>query len=309
MRAFIMICCEEVASKWPLGMSDEVASVLIPTISSILVFVLGWVITVLYNSSQKRKGIISYRNAVFEWTKLVIDAVQSQKQSLKSLSERLNAAQSIYPERDEVSRSRSDKLKTLSAEQAISVFIENSRNKRKLDDKRTKHSFNLISQYDFLSSIEDSVKECYDAYNHQANDLREQWNGLIINLQHELDAVKPETTKDYNVGSLLRGVIDHYMMTRGRQAVLMGEINDQLIVPLNEAVDKCKLSYPEVRCYQAVYECARKMILLYNQWYALTRGYSEVFGSIVSTIDTSLASLKEAVAYFENSTKVVRWVS
>ncbi len=302
-----MICCEKVASIWPLGMSDDVASVLIPTISSILVFVSGWVITVLYNRSLRRKGIVSYRNTVFEWTKLVIDAVQKQKQSLMSLSERLSTTQSLYAERYEFSRSMSDKLKTLSAEQGISVFIENSQNKRDKEDKRTKHSFNLISQYDFLSSIETSVKECYDAYNHQANDLREQWNGLIINLQHELDAVKPESTNDYDVGRLLRETIDYFMIRRGEHIDLIGEIYNLLIVPLNDAVDKCKKTYPEVRCYQAVYECARKMILLYNQWYALTRGYSEVFGSIVSTIDTSLSSLKEAIDYFENSTKVVRW--
>lgn len=294
-----------VTNKWPFGMSDSVASVVIPTLSSIIVFALGWIITVLYNASGRRKSIISYRNAVFEWTDLVIRAVQKQVQSLKTLSEKLASSQSLYPERYEFSRSMSDKLTDLSAEKVISVFIENCRFSS--DDKRAKYSYNLISQYDFLSSIESFVKENYDAYNHHTNALRERWNGLCLSLQHEIDAVTPKFPKDFEVRQCLNIVIETFLKDRG-QVGQIEEAYSKLIAPLGEAVKYCKLAFPEVRCYQSAYECISGMALLYEQWSELTKGYSEVFSFIASTIDESLAALREVVDYFKNKTRIPLWV-
>ena len=166
------------------------------------------------------------------------------------------------------------------------------------------NSFRLISQYDFLSSIEIYIKECYDIYNQQANALREQWNDLVISLQHNLDVVTPNTSNEYSVGQELRDIVNSFMDNRECDIDVIVSINNQLIEPLNKAVDECKRKFPEVRSYLAVYECARKMSLLFNQWKTLTRGYSEVFSGIVSTIEESLGSLEQAVDYFENSTKV-----
>lgn len=294
-----------VINKWPFGMSDSVASVLIPTFSSIIVFALGWIITVLYNASTKRRAISSYRKAVFEWTDLVIQAVQKQVQSLKVLSKKLSSAQSLNPEPYEFARSMSDKLKDLSAEKVISVFIENCR--YSLEDKRAKYSYNIISQYDFLSSIEAFVKGNYEAYNNQANALREQWNHLWMSMAHEMDAVRQMSPQDFMVGHRLRETINSFVEFGG-QVGQMDMINSKLIKPLNEVVDYCKKAYPEVRCYQPVYICIDNMTLLYRQWSAFTRGYSEVFSKNASTIEVSLAALQEAVDYFKNNTKVSLWV-
>ena len=294
-----------VTQKWPFGMSDNVASIIIPTVSSIIVFALGWIITVIYNVSAKRRAISSYRRAVFEWTDLVIQAVQKQVQSLKVLSEKLASAQSIYPEPYEFARSMSDKLKDLSAERVISVFIENCRYSH--EDKRAKYSYNLISQYDFLSSIEGLVKGNYEAYNNQANALRKQWNRLWMSLLHEMDAVRQMFPQDFKVGQYLREIIDSFVEVEG-QVGQMDVINAKLIKPLIDAVDYCKKAYPEVRCYQPVYVCIDNMALLYKQWFGTTRSYSDVFSKNVSTIETSLAALQEAINYFKNSTRVAFWV-
>ena len=84
----------------------------------------------------------------------------------------------------------------------------------------------------------------------------------------------------------------------------MGELYAQLILPLNDTVDGCKKAYPEVRCCQLVYECVRKMIILYNNWFVLKNGYSEVFGQYAASIDKSIDSLQQAIEYYKTSTKV-----
>jgi hypothetical protein len=295
-----------ILSTWPFNMTDSEAAIIIPTFVTILVFVLGLLAKWGYDHIQKREAIKTFRKVVFEWTVIIIDAIRAQSESLKELSDNMNKSQSLFPERYAFSRSMSDKLSELSAEKVVSVFIVNSRCKRKVEDKRAKYSFNLVSQYDFLASVESIVKEIYDVYNHQANDLREQWNTLLLELQHEIDAVKPETTRDYEAIETIRCEVNNYMKRRG-QIDLIGEIYTQLIIPLNQTVDACKKSYPEVRRCQAVYECARKMLLLYNNWFAMKTGYAEVFNTYAASIDKSVDSLQGAIQYFKESTKVRCW--
>lgn len=294
-------------TRWPFGMTDSEAAILIPTIVSILVFALGILVKWIYDHRHKRRSIIAYRNVVFEWTKLIINTILAQSQSLRDFSSKLSTTHSLLPERYAFSRSMSDKLRDLSAEKVVSVFIINCRCNKNAEDKRAKYSFNLVSQYDFLASVESIVKENYESYNRQANDLREKWNTLLQNIQHEMDAIKPETTRDFQALETIRGVIMGFMK-RKVQSDLIEEIYPILIVPLNETVDACKGAFPEVRCCQTVYECARKMIILYNSWYALKTGYSEVFNTYAASIDKSVSALRQAIEYYKESTRVACWV-
>lgn len=291
-------------SSWPFNMTDSEAAILIPTFVTILVFILGLLAKWVYNQIQNQNNIKTYREVVFAWTDIIINAVKNQSLSLKELSKGLSKSQSLFPERYAFSRSMSDKLSELSAEKVVSVFVMNCRCKKRAEDNRAEYSFNLVSQYDYLSSVESIVKELYDAYNNKSNDLREQWNALLQEMQHDIDAVKPETTRDFQAIESIKATVDTYMKHRG-QIDLIGEIYTQLIIPLNETVDNCKNVFPDVRCCQLVYESARKMILLYNNWFALKNGYAEVFGEYAASIDKSIASLQQAVDYYKQSTTVI----
>lgn len=290
-------------TRWPLGMTESEAAILIPTIVSILVFALGLLVKWLYDQRQKRRSIIAYRNVVFEWSNLIIETILAQSKSLRDFSSKLFTTQSLLPERYAFSRSMSDKLSDLSAEKVVSVFIINCRSKKKAEDKRARYSFNLVSQYDFLASVESIVKDNYESYNRQANVLREKWNNLLLIIQHEVDSIKPETTRDFQVIETIRNVIRDFMKRRV-QSDLIEAIYPNFIVPLNETVDACKEAFPEVRCCQSVYECARKMIILYNSWYALKKGYSEVFNTYAASIDKSVTALRQTIDYYKESTRV-----
>ena len=282
-------------------MTDNQAAVIVPTVASLLVFVLGIVFQWIYRLIQKRKSIVSFREMVFGWSALISEVVQAQIQTLKELSDQLNKTQSLYPESYSFVRSLANKLNELTVERVVSVFIDNCRFRK--EDKRSKFSFNLVSQYDFLSSIESMVIDKYNSYNSQANALRGQWNDLLIELQHEIDSVSPSSVEDSIVQKRLLLVIDSYM-SRRVQNDLIGEIYCLLISPLNEAVEFCKANLHEVRCYQNVYECVDRMIVLYNNWHSLTQGYADVFSTYASLIAKSHDSLQEAIRYFRDSTRV-----
>lgn len=295
---------------WPFNMTDSEASIIIPTLVSLLVFFLGLLAKLVYDHLQKRHTIIVHRSVVFEWTELIIDAVKNQSQSLKKLSQSLVNSKSLLPEPYAYSRSMSDKLGELTAEKIFTEFVVNCRCKKKVEDKRTKLSFNLVSQYDYLTSVESIIKEHYEVYNREANDIRKQWNSLMLQIQHEIDVVKPETLKDYQVHDSIRKTLNAFFQGN-KQADFTGDIGDlydRLIVPLNNTVYECKRAFPEVRCCQAVYECARKMLILHDNWKSFKMGYAEVFSTYASSIDKSLDLLRQAIDYFKDSTKVVCWV-
>lgn len=291
-----------IISIWPFGISEVAAPVVIPTLASLLVFVLGWVVKFIYDKVIERKRITTYRKVVFEWSSLVCEAARKQKNSLMELSEKLAVTDSLYPEKYTFSRSMSDKLKDLTAEQAISVFVNNCRVCVN-EDKRAKYAFNLVSQYDFLASIESTVFKQYDAYNSYANELREEWNTLIIALFHEIDAVRFESTMDEQVHCQLKEIINIFLKKKIR-IDLLEETYLHLIRPLNERIHRFKVECPEVRSFFAAYECAQKMELLYRNWKASNNGYSIVFKNLASAIDVSISSLYEAIEYFKQSTRV-----
>ena len=295
---------------WPFNMTDSEASIIIPTFVSILVFILGLLAKWVYDHLQKRNTIITHRSVVFEWTKLIIDAAKKQSQSLKRLSQSLANSKSLLPEPYAFSRSMSDKLGELTAEKIVSEFVVNCRCKKKVEDKRSTLSFNLVSQYDFLTSVESIIKEHYEVYNREANVLREQWNSLMIQLQHEIDVVKPETRNDYLANESLRQTMNTFLQDNKQDDFIgdIGDLYDLLIVPLNKKVYECKRAFPEVRCCQSVYECARKLLILYDNWESFKMGYAEVFSTYASSIDKSLDSLRQAIDYFKDSTRVVCWV-
>lgn len=301
----LMALLEAQTTSWILGLGDKGASVIIPTFTSLLVFALGWIITVFYNSISKRRGIKLYRKAVLEWSAMVINATRKQIRSLNKLSKTLATTKSILPEAFGFSRSSSDKLKDLSVEKVFSVFIENC--KFEGEDKRGECSYNLISQYDFLSSVENIVKNKYEEYNHASNALRENWNKLILSLQHELAVVKPEDRKEYVIGDHLRSMVEESMKSISKNDLIV-DVYNNMVSPLNAAVEYYKKSFPGVRCYHAVYDGIRKLSLIYDQWYALTRGYSKVFSNISLTIKKSVSILKDSIDYFEKNTKVACWV-
>ena len=288
-------------TNWPFNLTDNQAAVIVPTFASILVFALGFFIRWIYRLFQKRKSIISFREMVFEWSALISNVVQAQIQSLKELSDQLNKTGSLYPESFSFVRSLANKLNELTVERVVSVFIDNCHFRK--EDKRSKYSFNLVSQYDFLASIEPIIHDKYNAYNSQANALREQWNNLLIELQHEIDSVSPSSMEDSMVNKRILLVIDSYMSKRVHED-LIGEFYSRLITPLNETVEFCKANYPEVRCYQNVYECVNRMMVLYNSWHTLTRGYADVFKTYASLIEKSHDSLQEAIRYFKDYTRV-----
>ena len=295
------------------GMDNDTAAIVLPVVTSLLIFLGGGLSKVLYDYLSKRKKTITSRNILFRWSGMAINATKNQILALEELSKSITDSKVLLPEPLRFSRNMADKLQDVSADYMTSLFVTNSKPKCGQKDEREKYAFNIVSQYDFLTAIQGEIRNNYEVYKKVCLDILVQWNDLMKKSQRDREAMNlslPDEivlTGDISVSQTLNAVFYSYMDGRDRSQDTFIDIFDGFVIPLNKAVDMCKTNYPKSTCGKAIYEDAREMLLIHRQWKANVEGYSEMFVNIASALQQSIDSLSAAVEYFENNTKVKCW--
>lgn len=295
------------------GMDNDVAAIVLPIATSILIFLGGGLAKVFSDNIKRRKDIKSARDVVFRWSGMTIDATKKQINSLSSLSKSILEYPELMPKAFAFPRNMADKLQDVSAERMTSLFVTNSKPKCGKKDNREKRAFNIVSTYDFLTAIQDDIRDKYEIYNKACHDVIGRWNAVMIKSQQDRENLNSfmldgdTSSNDAKVSKLLISLFDSYFDGRDRTKDGFIARYEEFIKPLNGTVDMCKTNYPDATCGKAIYEDAREMLLIYGQWKANINGYSEMFANIADTLQQSVDSLLESVEYFENNTKVKCW--
>lgn len=295
------------------GMDKDTAAIVLPIATSILIFLGGGLGKVLYDFISKHKEINTSRNIVFRWSGMTANATKRQIASLRELSQRISESVVLLPEALSFSGNMADKLRDVSADYMTSLFVTNSKPNCGADDMREKYAFNIVSQYDFLTAIQQEIRNSYELYNKDCHDIIDRWNAVMKKSQLDRDAMNSNLPEDRlicgdnAVSSSLNEVFAAFMDGRDRSNDSFIGIYEGLIKPLNAAVDICKTNFSKATCGKALYEDAREMLLIHGQWKANIEGYSAMFANIANALQQSADSLAEAIDYFEKETKVKCW--
>lgn len=295
------------------GMDNEAAAIVLPIATSILIFLGGGLAKVFSDNIKRRKDIKSARNVVFRWSGMTIDATKKQIDSLTGLSKSILECPELMPKAFAFPRNMSDKLQDVSAERMTSLFVTNSKPKCGKKDNREKRAFNIVSTYDFLTAIQDDIRDKYEIYNKACHEVIGRWNAVMIKSQQDRENLNSfaleskASTNNFKVSRTLCCLFDSYFDGRDRTHDGFIERYEEFIKPLNTAVDMCKTDFPDATCGKAIYEDAREMLLIFGQWKANIEGYSAMFANIADTLQQSADSLAESIDYFEKQTKVKCW--
>lgn len=295
------------------GMDNEVAAVVLPIATSILIFLGGGLANVFSDNIKRRKDIKSAMDVVIRWSGMTINSAKKQISSLTGLSKSISETKELSPKALKFQRNMADKLQYVSAERMTSLFVTNTKPKYGKKDEREKYAFNIVSQYDFLTAIQDEIRNNYEIYNNACNELIGRWNTVMVKSQHDRDNLSPlKSTGNGSVGNTkvskeINAVFDSFLDGRDRAQESFVDLYNGIVMPLNRVVDICRTKYPKATSGNAIYEDAREMQMIHKQWSANVDGYSEVFSNIASALQQSVDSLSAAVDYFENSTKVKMW--
>ncbi len=153
------------------------APILIPTISSIIVFIIGWFLTRFFKRKDEIKARNKYRKMIIDWIELIEPIETKVIESTKNLSSILDISDNMQPEPFDMQQPAPNRLNELSLEKITDAFLLNKKNDLKEDNK---HVFNIISGFEFLSKVSEIIQTTYEKYNEQALNLCQKWNDTYM---------------------------------------------------------------------------------------------------------------------------------
>lgn len=254
------------------------APIWVPTVSSIFVFILGWLLTRWFKNIDEKKNRTQYRNMVVDWIEIVKPVEELLVQSIEKLAEAIETSDNMQPEPYAMPQSIPDKLNELSIKDISDAFLLDS-NANKKDNNI--NLYNIISGFEFLYKMNEYVKTSYETYNKAAFDLCKEWNPLFTVLIDEIN--KSAHFKDY------RAIVIAWQTE-------LAEKTDSIRVHqkyLNQLFEKagCLKDY-------VLMSSVNRMQILLEQRKALNKGFATNFTNMAKYIEITSDSLLNAARFF-----------
>lgn len=288
------------------GLPIEVARILIPTIVTIILFFLGFMISWTKKKFEKFSEIKSYRELILEWVNLAEKPIEKQIERCKDFSIRVGSSQELQPEILEYNNFLIEKIETIPIERYINTFVINSRGVKK--DKYTK-TYNLISQFDYINRAQKEMLSYYEKYHEYCNELLNEWNSNFINLDKIVvkrtlyNKANAQEPKDNFHDQVLKIVVNWGRnSSNGQSSIANSKIN--LIEPLVKLVDAELKDHPMNDYAYNLDASLQGLEITLKKIKENNSGNCILFESISHNMRESLSTLKNAKDFFKNKTKL-----
>ena len=279
-----------------LGMSQGIASIIIPMSVSIIVFSLGIIIDKKREKNKEERERKKYKAAILKWIELLKAPIYTQVEQLKDLASKIDNSIELQPEAFSFSKSMANKINDLSVEKIINTFVAKEKKENSGDSI---HAYNIVSQIDFLSLCDGEVIKKYNEYHSRCIALVDKWN-LSWN---KFDVLrKTSNSSDSQDYSVFRNVLIQYKKWRDRheqnEHLNYNDISTELIVPLFQALSNMKEEYPSSSLAVQFYDVIHSLYLILNEWNIVKSGYRDAFNEMANQIEKSYSVLAEAKEHF-----------
>lgn len=153
------------------------SSIIIP----IFIFIVGFYVKELVEKNRKRKELELYKLLLVEWVNDSKKNIDQYIQSLGEFAERIKTSDSLNIVSFNTNLLGIERLSSLPLEKLMDSLLINL-NVKKNDNQITRKLFNLIHQLEFLEENSKLVKNYYNKYIDDTNQLREEWNISFVDL-------------------------------------------------------------------------------------------------------------------------------
>jgi hypothetical protein len=300
-----------------LGMNKDLATILVPTIVTIIVFLLGQILVWFRDQKGKVAETKNYRSVIFKWIASSSKSIKQFANALHDFVDRMSKSENMMPEALAINLTSIDKLKDLKIDSYIKTLVINSRAKyvtRKKSDENHDDAmvFKLVSQIDFLCAIRASIRESYDSYQKQILALQKEWNK---NLNALKDTVQEETVlingdTNHSQYELQTKVLDVFNEWSNKIAdgyspvdVTINKMVNPLLRLISSETNKGRSNQYTLKMFMLM----RNLLEVSYQWGVLKPAYIKVFGDVAENVDKSYDALIVAKDYFEKDTLVKCW--
>jgi len=177
------------------GMPPELASILIPTIISLLVFSLGLFIQWRGKKNDRLQVLKSYKTIIVEWTKLTEDTISTQNLLYQKFAQDLKQQENISP----ISFIREpfliDRLNELNLKEFVDLIVINHKGDKTTN---TLTLLGIVSHIQKLTNLENTVTEKYLEFSKYTISLAESWNANLTQLNNYITALASRTASSKN---------------------------------------------------------------------------------------------------------------
>lgn len=248
-------------------------------ITLFVVFVEKWV-TRFYEHKDQKEERKQFRNTILDWIVKVTPIESSFCQSVLELAKSIEVSDDMQPIGYAMPLTLHDKMRDVSVEKMSDAFLKDFKGDK---EKCYANMYNIISNFEFLSKVSDSVRESYDSYNKQSFALCQQWNGLFEKFREKCNQLKNDSPYNTALTVWFAQLID-----------TPNSVNTNL-----QALDAlCLLAFKE-KDFEML-STVTKMRDVARQSQATSKGFAQVFSNIASNINLSLKSLSESEQFFRD---------
>ncbi|MDF9830164.1 hypothetical protein [Parabacteroides sp. PF5-6] len=290
-----------------LGIPENLAIILFPALITLMIFFLGEILKWYRKQEMKRNETKEYREVILNWIDLINNPIQKQIEACDKIAVDILNSQNIHPERMEYRKMLADKIDSIGVDRFINTFMINS-TAPKSDAKNDKMTYNLVSQFNFLKSIEPNLSETYKEYQVQTLALMDEWNSEFMKLNDLTSswAVKaknkshPYFVFNSNVAKIVNGYI---LKSQQGENNTVNTINN-LISPLTALTNDELANNLENEYAFEMSSILQQFRIIDKKWNINVKGYSYLFSGMAKSINNSYSTLLDAKKYFKNETEV-----
>lgn len=289
------------------GMPEGIARIVVPAGITLLVFVLGQIIIWYRSQTAMKNEVMNYRDIILTWIDLIQKPVEKQINSCRELSKNIANSQDIQPERFVANKMLAEKVDSIGIERYISTFMINT-TKPKEENQNDLMTYNLISQFNFLKSIEPIIADTYKNYQTQIIELMMEWNNyfmkldeltsnwskIIVDNKHPYFAFQQEIVK----------ISNNWIKTAPNGRSTMVHSMNNLITPLGKIVGiELNANIKNEYAFQ-LSAILQQLRIIDLKWKTNIEGNSKLFEDIANSIDNSYKALLNAKKYFQEKTEI-----
>lgn len=250
-------------------------------ITLLVVFIDKWV-TRWYSHRDEKDARKQFRDTVLNWIVKIEPIEKTFCQSVQQLADNIKASDDMQPIAFAMPLTLHNKMKEMSVEKMADAFLKDFKEDK---DKRYANMYNIISNFEFLSKVSDSVRESYDSYNKQLFSLCQLWNGMFEKFREKCNQLKDDSP----YSAVLTVWFAQLLKTPNSVKTHIQALDALCLLAFNEN-DFEMLSM------------VSKMRDIARQSQSTSVGYAKVFTDLAGNIDLTLKSLATSECFFREGT-------
>lgn len=275
------------------GIEYDFARILIPVIVTLIVFLTGQFISWVKSKYERRNELKSIKTTIEQWIILIKPTITTQIAGLNEFSKTLKNTEDIHPERFKTSSMLVNKLQQLELRDLIDTIMVNLNGD---EEEKAKLLFNIVSQVEFLSKIENHLIKNYENFKSYTLELMEEWNNGFM----ELNTVMNETSYQINQVEpncefvvMKNKIADCFLRNKETQPVK--KILDNFIYPLETEVNKYLQTSENKRLILNLAYKIDNLKITHKKWEAHKKGHILLANDFSERIDNVYKVLEDVV--------------